>query len=180
MRNFGGMATSRLNRNLRLEKHWSYGTAGFLNGARGPRNFAVFAPVQTDKTKESMVEVRKEILGLEGERPLAGEELDSILRSQVARLPGRFETLDSLVAAALDMVNTGRAPEYYYDYSKNLQALDGADERRDAAELGGGAGGDHDAAALSGGDEAAGIGHALAVAQRGVGGGGRGGLVAGH
>jgi zinc protease len=26
MQNFGGMATSRLNRNLRLDKHWSYGT----------------------------------------------------------------------------------------------------------------------------------------------------------
>ncbi len=28
MSNFGGMATSRLNRNLRLDKHWSYGTSG--------------------------------------------------------------------------------------------------------------------------------------------------------
>lgn len=51
MRNFGGMATSRLNRNLRLDKHWSYGTMGGLQAARGPRLFNVFAPVQTDKTR---------------------------------------------------------------------------------------------------------------------------------
>ena len=124
MRNFGGMATSRLNRNLRLEKHWSYGTSGGLSGARGPRSFTVIAPVQTDKTKESMVEVLKEIRGVAGARPLVGEEYESIMRSQVARLPGRFETLDSLVAAATDIANTGRAPEYYYDYAQRLRALD--------------------------------------------------------
>ena len=55
--NFGGMATSRLNRNLRLDKHWSYGTSGQLRNSRGQRTFLVLAPVQTDKTKESMTEV---------------------------------------------------------------------------------------------------------------------------
>jgi zinc protease len=125
LRNYGGMATSRLNRNLRLEKHWSYGASGFITGTRGQRAFVTLAPVQTDKTKESMVEVMKEIRGLAGARPLAGEELDSILRSQVARLAGRFETLDSLVSAATDVVNLNRDPAYYYDYAKNAQALDG-------------------------------------------------------
>lgn len=126
MRNFGGMATSRLNRNLRLEKHWSYGTSGGLSGARGPRSFVVVAPVQTDRTKESMVEVMKEIRGVAGERPLVGEEYESIMRGQIARLPGRFETLDALIAAAVDHVNTGRDPAYYYDYADNLRALDPA------------------------------------------------------
>ena len=123
LRNFGGMATSRLNRNLRLEKHWSYGASGGLSGSRGPRTFMVFAPVQTDRTKESMVEVLREIQGVAGTRPIAGEEYASIMRSQVARLPGRFETLDSLLAAATDVVNTGRDPAYYRDYARNLGAL---------------------------------------------------------
>ena len=123
MRNFGGMATSRMNRNLRLDKHWSYGTSGGLSSVRGPRSFVVTAPVQTDKTKESMIEVLKEIRGVAGARPLAGEEYESIMRSQSSRLAGRFETIDSLVAAATDIVNTGRAPEYYYDYTANLKAL---------------------------------------------------------
>jgi zinc protease len=125
MRNFGGMATSRLNRNLRLDKHWSYGTLGTINAARGPRLFNVIAPVQTDKTKEAMVEVKREIEGVAGARPLAGQELDSILRSQVSRLPGRFETLDSLLAAGLDLVNMGRDPGYYTEYATRLRRLDG-------------------------------------------------------
>ena len=135
MRNFGGMATSRMNRNLRLDKHWSYGTQGGLSAVRGPRTFQVIAPVQTDKTKESMVETMLEIRGLAGARPLAGEEYDSIMRSQVARLPGRFETLDSLIAAATDVVNTGRAPEYYYNYTANLQGLQPAALNGAAAKI---------------------------------------------
>ena len=88
MRNFGGIATSRLNRNLRLDKHWSYGTQGVLQDARGQRPFIVIAPVQTDKTKESMLEVAKELRGVAGERPVRGEEFASIMRKQTLGLPG--------------------------------------------------------------------------------------------
>jgi zinc protease len=127
MRNFGGMATSRLNRNLRLDKHWSYGSSGYVSDARGaPAALVVIAPVQTDKTGPALQEVYAEIRGLAGERPLAGAELESILRSQVSRLPGRFETLSALVNAAVDLLQNARPPAYYYDYARNLRALDGA------------------------------------------------------
>jgi zinc protease len=123
IRNFGGMATSRLNRNLRLDKHWSYGTSGQLINARGQRPFLVVAPVQTDKTKESMVEVAKEIRGIATERPLAGEEFASIMRSSTLRLPGRFETLASLENAAIEMINFGRPVDYWANYARSVRAL---------------------------------------------------------
>ena len=82
-----------------------------------------FIPVQTDKTRESMVELLKEIRGVAGGRPIAGEEYDSIMRSQVARLPGRYETLDALLGAGIDIVNTGRDPAWYRDYARNVAAL---------------------------------------------------------
>jgi zinc protease len=123
MRNFGGIATSRLNRNLRLDKHWSYGTSGALSNARGQRPFLVVAPVQTDKTKESIVEVQKEIRGVAGERPLAGEEFTSIMRNSVMRLPGAFETLSSLTNAAIGMLTFGRPEDYYAHYASNIRTL---------------------------------------------------------
>ncbi|HWT15483.1 MAG TPA: pitrilysin family protein [Patescibacteria group bacterium] len=135
MRNFGGMATSRLNRNLRLDKHWSYGTMGGIGSARGPRLFNVIAPVQTDKTREAMLEVKREIEGVAGARPLAGEELDSILRSQVSRLPGRFETLDSLLIAGLDLINLGRDARYYTEYAPQLRQLGGDTLNAAAADV---------------------------------------------
>lgn len=123
MRNFGGIATSRLNRNLRLEKHWSYGTSGFVTEARGQRPFMVIAPVQTDKTKESILEVIKEIKGVAGERPLAGEELASVMRNQTMRLPGSFETLGSLQNAAMRMTNLGYPDDYFARYAASVRAL---------------------------------------------------------
>jgi zinc protease len=123
MRNFGGMSTSRLNRNLRLEKHWSYGAGAVMPAARGPRPFYVVAPVQTDKTKDAMLEVAKELRGVAGERPLAGDEFKSIMRNQTLSLPGRFETLDALERAAAEIVSYGYPDDYYANYAKNVRAL---------------------------------------------------------
>lgn len=123
MRLFGGMSTSRLNRNLRLDKHWSYGASGQLLNARGQRPFLVIAAVQSDKTKESMIELTREIRGIAGDRPIVGEEFKSIKRNMVLRLPGRFETLSSLEGAATSMVNLGYPADYYYDYAKNVRKL---------------------------------------------------------
>lgn len=134
MQNFGGMATSRLNRNLRLDKHWSYGSQGFILDARGQRPFLVVAPVQSDRTKEAMAEVLMEIRGVAGERPVKGEEYDSIMRNMVLRLPGRFETLSALEGAALDLVNYGYPAAYYYDYAKNVRALTESDLAKAAAK----------------------------------------------
>jgi zinc protease len=123
MRNFGGMATSRLNRNLRLDKHWSYGTSGFIQDARGQRPFMVIAPVQTDKTKEAILEVVKELRGVAGERPLAGDEYKSIMRSTVSQLPARFETLNALESAVLHTINFSLPPDYWSKYASNVRAL---------------------------------------------------------
>lgn len=124
--NFGGIATSRLNRNLRLDKHWSYGTAGLMTNARGQRMFLVNAPVQTDKTKESMAEVLKEIKDIAGDRPIKDAEFASIMRNMTSRLPGRFEDLSSLENAAVTLVNFGLPDDYWSNYAGRMRALNEA------------------------------------------------------
>ncbi|MCL4721225.1 MAG: insulinase family protein, partial [Gammaproteobacteria bacterium] len=57
----GGKFTSRLNMNLRETKHWSYGAYSFTYEARGQRPFLAYAPVQSDRTAESVTEIRREI-----------------------------------------------------------------------------------------------------------------------
>ena len=123
MQNFGGMATARLNRNLRLDKHWSYGTQGFLTNVRGQRAFVVQAPVQTNKTRESMLEVAKEIKDIAGARPIAGEEYKSIMRNMTSRLAGRFETLNALENAALQTVNLNLPDDYWSKYASSIRSL---------------------------------------------------------
>ena len=123
MLNFGGLATSRLNRNLRLDKHWSYGTQGVLTAARGQRPFIVVAPVQTDKTSESIVEVQKELRDIAGARPIRGDEFESIMRTQTLSLPGRFATLASLENAATQLLNYRYADDYFSTYARRVRTL---------------------------------------------------------
>jgi zinc protease len=127
MRNFGGMATSRLNRNLRLDKHWSYGAGGALLDARGQRPLVVNAPVQTDKTRESMLEVMKELRDIAGARPIRGEEFASIMRTQTLGLPGRFATLAALENAALQQLNFGYPDDYFMSYARRVRSLNEQD-----------------------------------------------------
>ena len=123
MQNFGGMATSRLNRNLRLDKHWSYGVQGALTNVRGQRAFVIQAPVQTNRTRESMLELAKEIKDIAGARPIAGEEYKSIMRNMTSRMAGRFETLNALENAALQSVNLNLADDYWSKYAGNIRML---------------------------------------------------------
>jgi zinc protease len=121
------MATSRLNRNLRLDKSWSYGTQGVLNDARGQRPFIVLAPVQTDKTKESIHEVIKELRDIAGARPIAGDEFASIMRMQTLGLPGRWATLAALETAAIQLLNYGYPDDYFSTYARRVRTLSEAD-----------------------------------------------------
>jgi zinc protease len=125
LRNFGGMSTSRLNRNLRLDKHWSYGYAG------GDAGVARAAPVLRGRRRCSRTRRRKrwskwpkELRGVAGERPGGRREFQSIMRNQTLGLPGRFDTLDALERAAVDIVSLGYPDDYYANYAKNVRALD--------------------------------------------------------
>ena len=66
---FGGSFTSRLNMNLREDKHWAYGAGTLLRDAQGQRPFLAYAPVQTDKTAESVAEILRESQALVGAQP---------------------------------------------------------------------------------------------------------------
>ena len=133
LRNFGGISTSRLMRNLRLDKHWTYGVRGGLSDARGQRPFVISTAVQTDKTKESIQELIREMRGVAGERPIAGEEFASAMRNQSLGLPGRFDTLGSLETAALNLVNYGYPDDYYAKYASSVRTLT-ADQLNAAAK----------------------------------------------
>ncbi len=60
----GGDFISRLNMNLREDKHWSYGAGSFVWDAKGQRPFLAYVSVQMDKTKESIQEIQKELTSI--------------------------------------------------------------------------------------------------------------------
>lgn len=119
----GGDFTSRINMNLREDKHWAYGAGGFVMGAKEKRPFIVYAPVQTDKTAESITEVRKEISEFISTRPVTKEELDKVKTNQVLSLPGQWETNSAVNSSVANLVKYDLPDDYYQSYDQNVRNL---------------------------------------------------------
>jgi zinc protease len=119
----GGDFTSRINMNLREDKHWAYGAGAFVQNTQGQRPFLVFAPVQTDKTKESVQEVIKEINSFVGDKPMTQAEFDKTKQNTVLGMSGMWETNGAVNASARTVVKYGLADDYWKAYGGRVQGL---------------------------------------------------------
>jgi zinc protease len=131
----GGAFSSRVNLNLREEKHWCYGAGTFLWPARGQRQFIAYAPVQTDKTKESLVELDKEMRGILGPRPVTEAELSRAQDNQTLQLPGSWETLAAVGGSIGEIVRFGLPDDYFTTYPEKVRALSVDSLTKAAAEV---------------------------------------------
>jgi len=119
----GGDFVSRLNMNLREDKHWSYGAGSFVWDAKGQRPFLAYVSVQIDKTKESIQEIEKELKMFIKDKPITKEEFDRVQKNMELKLPGRWET-NSAVAGSLDeMVKFGLKEDYFNNYDSMVRKL---------------------------------------------------------
>lgn len=119
---FGGNFTSRLNMNLREGKGWSYGArSGFDLSGRGPRLYQMSAPVQTDRTVDSVLEMRREFTELGDARPTSVEELAQSKEALTLAMPGQWETLSSVSGAIDEIVYRGLADDYWSTYAERLK-----------------------------------------------------------
>jgi zinc protease len=118
----GSDFSSRVNMNLREDKHWAYGAFTFFRDARGQRPFVAYAPVQTDKTKEAIIELDKELRGILGERPIQPDELSRAQASLTLTMPGSWETMGALAGAIEDIVTFGLDDRYYDTFADKVRA----------------------------------------------------------
>jgi predicted Zn-dependent peptidase len=120
----GGQFSSRLNMNLREDKHWSYGSYSNIGGALGQRVWAAVAPVQIDKTAESIKEMRREVTDyITAKAPAKPEELSRLQATEVRRLPGAFETGRAILGTLSDIVTYGRPDDYVQQRATKVSGL---------------------------------------------------------
>ncbi len=119
----GGAFTSRMNMNLREDKGWAYGAFTFLRDARGQRPYIAYAPVQTDKTMESMAEMRRELIEYLGDHPPTADELEKIKDNNTLSLPGRWETAAAVLRDIGEIVDFGLPDDYWDTYSQRVRSL---------------------------------------------------------
>jgi zinc protease len=131
----GSDFSSRVNMNLREDKHWAYGAYTFFRDARGQRPFVAYAPVQTDKTKEAVVELDKELRGIVKARPVEPAELSRSQASLTLTLPGSWETASALAGAIGNIVTFGLDDRYYDTFAEKVRAQTIASVTRAAVDV---------------------------------------------
>jgi zinc protease len=120
---FGGNFSSRINMNLREDKHWSYGARSRLVPACGERPFVSISPVQTDKTKESMAELLAEYKNIVGDKPITETELRDAQANATLALPGDFETVQQLSSAYSNILQYNLPEDYYNTFTGKALAV---------------------------------------------------------
>ena len=120
----GGEFSARINMNLREDKGWSYGARSVLVAAGGQRPFIVYASVQTDKTRESMMEIQKELEGIAADAPPTAEELARVKNASTLTLPGRWETAGAVATSIAELIRFRLPDDYWSTYAAKVRALD--------------------------------------------------------
>ncbi|HEX3896210.1 MAG TPA: pitrilysin family protein [Rudaea sp.] len=132
---FGGLFSSRLNMNLREDKHWAYGAFSFSPNAIGQRLFVMYAPVQTDKTAPAAEEVLKEARGVIGDHPLTDEEIAKVKNGDMRALPGQYESTAAVLGAVQSIVTYHRPDDYVQTFKHRVEAQKDADIQAAAKEI---------------------------------------------
>ena len=123
----GGLSSSRINMNLREDKGWSYGAYSLIVDARGQRPLLAYAPVQTDKTKESVEELFNEIYQIRGVRPPTEEELSIVKDSNTLSLPGRWEAAADVLGSISQIVRFRLPEDYWSVFADRVNSLNVAE-----------------------------------------------------
>ena len=109
----GGQFLSRINMDLRENKGWSYGVRGTaqLNAKSVP--YILSAPVQADRTGDSIAALRTDIREFLTTKGVTHEELQRTIANRIQQLPGQFETSVAVLSAMQTNALYGRPDNYY-------------------------------------------------------------------
>jgi zinc protease len=119
----GGMFQSRLNANIREEKGYSYGVSSSFAFGKGPGAFRTGGDIVSAKSDAALAEFMKELRGIVGSRSITDEELTTAKESLIQRLPGTFESVQSINSAIVSLWTQGLPDNYYQQYSARISDI---------------------------------------------------------
>jgi zinc protease len=131
---FGGAFTSRINLNLREDKHYSYGAQSFFSYRRAPQSstFIMATAVATPKTDSSLVQIAKELEDMRGARPVTSAELEFARATATKGFPLAFETISERADAIAELIRDGLPLDYYNTVVQRYLAVTRAQEEQSA------------------------------------------------
>jgi len=120
---FGGMASARLNQDLREAKSWSYGAFAGMSIREHAVPYMMQAGVQADRTGDSVAAMRRLLNDISGPKGLTADELALAVANNVDGLPGQFETGGAVLAAMVSNDQFGRPDNYFELIGPKFRAL---------------------------------------------------------
>jgi zinc protease len=124
---FGGNFLSRFNTNLRETKGWSYGVRSRVSGETDRLSWVAVAPVQADRTGDSIKELQSDLKSFLADKGVTKEELERTVNGSVRELPGSFETSTDVLAGLRNIVKFGRPDNYYETLPAIYEAMTAAE-----------------------------------------------------
>ncbi len=118
----GGDFLSRLNMDLRETKGWSYGVSGEESVLEHAVPYTISAPVQADRTGDSIAELNAQINAFLTTKGVTQDELQGTVANSVNQLPGEFETSGAVLGAMMNMDALGRPDNYYETLAPEYRA----------------------------------------------------------
>jgi zinc protease len=129
----GGGFTSRINMNIREKHGYAYGARGAFDYNRQGSTFRAAASVRTDVTKESILEMSKEIRGLREGEPTE-QELSREKDNKAQSVPAQFSTGVQTLAAFRELIYYGLPLDYYDTFVPKVQAVNKTAVKQAAAK----------------------------------------------
>jgi predicted Zn-dependent peptidase len=130
----GGFFASRINRNLRETRGFTYGAGSSFDFRRRAGPFVVYGGVHTKDTAAAVAEILRELRDIRGPRPPAPEEIGSAVNQMTRGFVRHFETPRQIGDNWSAMVMHRLPDDFFNTWVDRVQAVTAADAARAAAD----------------------------------------------
>jgi predicted Zn-dependent peptidase len=125
----GGGPASRLFRNIREEKGYTYGISSGFSASRYMNHFQTQTSVRTEVTGDALTELFKEYADIR-DRLVPADELDGAKRALVASFALSTESPQTALSNATQVKEYGFPADYWDTYPEKIAAVTAADVQR--------------------------------------------------
>jgi zinc protease len=123
----GGNFLSRINMELRERRGWSYGARGGLSAFEYQSPYLIQAPVQADRTGDSIRAAMTMVRGFLTNEGVTAPELNRTILGNTRQLPGQFETSNAILGALRSNALYRRPDNYWETVAPRYRAMTAAE-----------------------------------------------------
>ncbi len=131
----GANFLARINMELRERRGWSYGARGAPNLFEHQVPYIISAPVQADRTGESIEATIAQVRSFLTREGVTAAELNRTVLGNTRQLPGQFETSASILAAMRSNALYRRPDNYWETVADRYRAMTQAELDREARRV---------------------------------------------